>query len=467
VFFAATVLNALAGLAAVMIYTAIFPPDLYGKYELVNTTYLVFYAFLCGWISSSFFRYYLEYKTENKQEQLFGSIFSMLLIINALLLVIFFIAYKFFIRQEIMMMVLIFAFNLLPRCLIDLFTTKFKLDDSMKGYFFITVANSIGNLAISVFLITVSKIGIAALVISPTIVSGLILLLLIVRHRTFFRFRFDKGIMADFWEYGGPLIITGLINISLSISDRYIIRYFFSDREVGIYGFSYSMSERFFRIFVNVFALTIQTYLMQVWHRNKENYNSAVKTFTRYYYILFIPLIFIVQTILDFMFHNIFNKSYLEGQSLTLVVLLAMFVEGLINIANRGFTVNKRTDYLRNVSFVAILLNLLLNFLLVPVFGYATAAYTTLGAYMVYLWLIYVYSVRKINWKWEFYDKSLLTSGAYWTASYLVIRFSPGYIAKFAVLAVACILYLLVLPGDIKQLIRTYSRAFLDKLKGV
>lgn len=457
IFFTGTGLSAVAGLVSSIVYNWTFSPDVLGRYSLVNTSYLVLYAFLCGWLASSFFRYYLEYKSSGQETNLFNVIFTLLLCINAIVVSLLFILYRTIAGSDFLLMLFIFAFNILPRCLVDLFASKFKLDNTMKGYFIITVTNSFGTLAISLLLIFVAGLGIMSLVIAPVIVNLLVLMSLILKYRSFFTFSFNKIILADFWQYGGPLVITGLINVGLALSDRYLIRYFFTDKEVGLYSYAYDLSEKFFKIFVNVFILTIQTYLMQVWHENKDSYSLKVKSFTRYYYLAFIPLIFIVDTLLDFMFGVVLNKEYIDGRTFTLVVLFAMFFDGLINLANRGFAVHKKTVYLRNVAFGAVAINLTLNVILMPVFGYKTAAYTTLAAYFAYVLLIYFYSIRKINWKWEFYDRVILTVLPYWAAAYILMRLITQYPLKLALLAVFCVIYLFILPKDIKQLLLSYK----------
>lgn len=465
IFFTGTGLSAVAGLASSIIYNWTFSPDVLGRYSLVSTSYLVVYAFLCGWLASSFFRYYLEYRSAGQESNLFNVIFTLLLCINAILILLLFILYSTIAGSDFLLMLFIFSFNILPRCLVDLFVSKFKLDNTMKGYFIITVTNSFGTLAISLLLIFAAGLGIMSLVIAPVVVNLLVLLSLIFRYRSFFRFSFNKAILADFWQYGGPLVITGLINVGLALSDRYLIRYFFTDKEVGLYSYAYDLSEKFFKIFVNVFILTIQTYLMQVWHEDKDNYGLKVKTFTRYYYLAFIPLVFIVDTLLDFMFGVVLNKQYMDGRTFTLVVLFAMFFDGLINLANRGFAVNKKTAYLRNVAFVAVAINLTLNVTLMPVFGYKTAAYTTLAAYFAYVLLIYIFSIRKINWKWEFYDRIVFTIFPFWLAAYIIIRLVPVYPFKLVLLVLFCVIYLFMLPKDIKQLLSGYKNEALKLLK--
>lgn len=465
IFFMGTGLSAVAGLASSIIYNWNFAPELLGRYSLVNTTYLVMYAFLCGWLASSFFRYYLRYKSEDREAGLFNVIFTVLLTLNIAVIILLFILYFFVAGSDFTMMIFIFAFNILPRCLVDLFVSKFKLDNTMKGYFIITVINSFGTLGVSVLLIFVGGLGILSLILAPVIVNALVLLALLLRYKSFFRLSFDAGILKDFWSYGGPLIITGLINVGLALSDRYIIKFFFTDREVGIYSYAYDLSEKFFKIFVNVFILTIQTYLMQVWHEDRDNYGKAVKAFTRYYYIAFIPLIFIVDIILDFMFNHILNSQYIEGRYFTLIVLAAMFFDGLVSVANRGFAVHKKTYYLRNAAFIAVAANLALNFTLMPALGYMTAAYTTLAAYSLYVIIIYILSVKKINWKWEFYDRVLITSAGYWIGAYVIIRLVPFYFLKLPLLAASCALYLLILPKDIKELLRGYKNGLAGLLK--
>ena len=99
-----------------------------------------------------------------------------------------------------------------------------------------------------------------------------------------------------------------------------------------------------------------------------------------------------------------------------------------------------------------------------PVLGYMTAAYTTLAAYILYLVLVYIFSIKKINWKWELYDKTILTSSSFWIAAYLLIRHIPLYPVKLVLLALFCILYLFILPKDIKALLNNFKHSLLKKI---
>ena len=107
------------------------------------------------------------------------------------------------------------------------------------------------------------------------------------------------------------------------------------------------------------------------------------------------------------------SESYYEGYSLIGIIAFGMFFLGMSEYYNKGWELSKDTRHILMNSFTAAVVNLVLNFVFVKRFGYEAAAYTTLGAFLVYLMM----SVIRKNPRFHFnmpkksFLKILLSTG--------------------------------------------------------
>jgi len=100
------------------------------------------------------------------------------------------------------------------------------------------------------------------------------------------------------------------------------------------------------------------------------------------------------------------GKQYFEGYKIVPFVALGILFLGLQQRFQAGFIFYKKTGYITISIFASGLLNVMLNFIYIPKYGYFAAAITTLISYAFLLFLMIVLSRRFFVWKFPF--KSLV-----------------------------------------------------------
>mgnify|MGYP001033400402 CR=1 FL=1 len=96
------------------------------------------------------------------------------------------------------------------------------------------------------------------------------------------------------------------------------------------------------------------------------------------------------------------GEQYFEGYKIVPFVTLGVLFLGLQARFQASFIFYKKTGYITFSIVAAGLLNLLLNILFIPSYGYFAAAVTTLISYAFLLFLMIILSRRFFVWKFPF-----------------------------------------------------------------
>jgi O-antigen/teichoic acid export membrane protein len=205
------------------------------------------------------------------------------------------------------------------------------------------------------------------------------------------------------WRYAWPLALGNVAMWGLRVLDRFIISWYRPAREVGLYAASYGISERVLDIIVGLFLLSVSPMLMNTWERQgREATEKALTMVTRVYLIVCLPIaVGLMATAAPFV-NLLTAPAYHEGARIVGYVALGSFAWGLSNIAQTGLAVGKRARRLGANQILAALVNLGLNILLVPRFGFVAAGLTTLIGYAL-LAALQAWSARVyLTWRFPF-----------------------------------------------------------------
>lgn len=194
-------------------------------------------------------------------------------------------------------------------------------------------------------------------------------------------------------RFSGPLIPAAISALLLSFSDRYVIRYFYSDAEVAEYSLAYIVSSIFMAIYMAT-NKSWQKFILE--NLKKEKFAYIRKVGHKYIGVILligISLFFLIEPLL-LLFGT---EEYVGGKELVFPIYTGMFFYFL-------FT------YLSNVPFfyrdiriqaipavIAAIFNLVLNIIMVPKYGYEVAAWTTLASYFLEFLVIYLICLFKYH----------------------------------------------------------------------
>lgn len=198
-----------------------------------------------------------------------------------------------------------------------------------------------------------------------------------------------------YWNYALkisiPLIPHHLSGSILSQSDRIMINNLVGATQVGLYSLAYSYST----ILQVLWTSFNQAWVPWFYGKMKEQKYEEIKYFVKPYSILF-SLFYMGMVGLGPEAIQVFGPSqYQSGMWIVPPVLLGIFFQFLYSLyVNIEFYL-KKTQYIAIGTFIAAGVNIVLNFIFIPKYGYIAAAYTTLIGYII-LFILHYYIVK--NW---------------------------------------------------------------------
>ena len=219
----------------------------------------------------------------------------------------------------------------------------------------------------------------------PDVVISVMLLIGILKNTVLSR-------ITQYWAYGVrfnlPLIPHYLSNIVLSSSDRVMIQKMTNDTDVGLYSVAYSVAN----LCLIVFTAMNNAYSPYAMNAIREkNYDGLNKKTN---YVVSISVLF-ASLMMLFSPEGLWilgGEKYLPALPIMPVLVVGIFISSFYFIFSNVEFVYEKNKYIFPITLVGGLLNIVLNYLLIPVFGYTAAAYTTVIGYVVIAVLHYFVS---------------------------------------------------------------------------
>ena len=201
----------------------------------------------------------------------------------------------------------------------------------------------------------------------------------------------DCFFAADIWKYSLafciPLIPHYLSQTLLNQADRIQIKNLIGEEEAGVYGLAYSVS---LILSILVSALN-QSATPWIYGKIKEKKEKDLGRIV-YSLMLLVAAVSILIIVLAPEIVYIFAPAdYQEGIWCIPPVTIGIFFTFCYSVYGKFAFYYEKKGYLVIATFSSAVLNLLLNHLFIPRFGYVAAGYTTMICYILYALFHYIY----------------------------------------------------------------------------
>jgi len=205
------------------------------------------------------------------------------------------------------------------------------------------------------------------------------------------KFNFDKKFIKYSLAYGLPLIPHTLSGLILLQADRIIINQVAGSYETGLYSFAFNVG-----MIMSIFVTSFNNAWIPIFYKDlKESaYDKIQSTANKY-----IKIIFIVALVLILFSKEIViimaNEKYYDALEIVPIIILGFtFVYLYTLCANYAFY-RKKTGLISLFTLIAAVINVFLNYIFIPKYGYIAAAWTTLFSYFI-LFLLHYGNVKFI-----------------------------------------------------------------------
>ena len=194
---------------------------------------------------------------------------------------------------------------------------------------------------------------------------------------------FDFTIIKKYFKYGIHTLVASIGFWYINLSDRFIMTGLIGSFFLGIYTASYQIGT-IPRIFSGIISYILLVALSKLFDQGKM---KEVKVHLKESLSLFLSLsiIFCFGAILfsEDMLLILTNKDIAErGGMTTIVVSFAHLFLGISTIFSYPFLLTKNVNFLSYIWIIALIINIVLNFILIPILSIEGAAVSTFISYL-------------------------------------------------------------------------------------
>jgi len=405
-YFPSQLVPALVGFVSIPLLTSLFPPSEYGDYRLVLAT-IALASPVAGWLTTANLRFYPESEVQGRLGALYASNFRLwfasigaIACIWGIVLALF----NGFMRPELARMFGIGLAVLLVNVTFGNLGSLVRSRRKVTWYTVGAVTRSLLNLALGLLLIFVVGRSLS-LYLLGMVAAGVFIIPLYwwqgTRNVAYtLRDRIDWKLAKSMFKYAFPLLLASSASWLLRLSDRFILAAFRGTAEVGIYSASYGLADTSVGMILTMFQLPFVVLGNQIFER-KGDVEAAkfLAQSTRLYLLVVTPAVAGIAALGRPLVEALTGPGYAEGYRILPFVAAASMFAGMAYWIGTPFIFRKRTGLTLLGIGGGALVNVGLNLLLIPRFGYMAAAVTTLIGYITLDVIAFVVSRRLFSWK--------------------------------------------------------------------
>ncbi|WP_424358768.1 flippase [Methanocella sp. MCL-LM] len=449
----------IVGFIGLSVYTRQFSPSEYGEYSLILTTVGIFGVLTYTWFNTANIRYYNSYKNNDKLDNFFSTSFVGLFIILAIATLIYSILnYCGLFHSNIQNYFFLTVGMIISNAIFELINGIFRASRKAWVYSIAKCLTTVTSFILSISLIFIFQWGISALLISvvlTNIVFSASMILIFKLYRYMHLNNFSLKLYKDFLSYGIPMIAMLLSSWIIIMSSRYIIEYFRGNSEVGIYTIAYQIADPLSLVAQLILTAAVPIFIETYEKHGKKSTVELISKISRYYILFAIPA-FVGIFCIPSQIMWITGSGYSEGYAVLPWVCFGGLMFGLCLFVNKGLELTKNTRVFALLVGMVAIVNIVLNFLLIPQYGYIGAGITNSISYLVLFILSVIVSKRYLPWKIPIYTviKASLCAACMGLALMIIKPyFDQSIINLLLLIGIGSILYavLLFATGEIKN----------------
>lgn len=323
-----------------------------------------------------------DYK--DKRKYYLSSIQSLITLITVLWFVIYILGYRFW--NEILnltsALVLMMFIQILGLSALSLWSALERFEYHYRKVVAVTLVHTFFSAVLPIAMIWLFPYekGAYARIFGTTIVTGLICGTVYIKNFKSGKAFYDNVIWRDALRFNIPLLPHYLSTMILNQADRIMISKMVGDSEAGIYSVAYSAA-----MVLNIFVSSINNSFAP-WLYGKLDISNE-KPIKKVANTLFFGVALIIVLVISFAPEFIYilgGHAYMEAIYIIPAVATSLyFIFAYQIFANIEFYY-KKNHFITYASLIGAVLNIVLNYFGIKLFGYIAAGYTTLICYIVF-----------------------------------------------------------------------------------
>ena len=251
-------------------------------------------------------------------------------------------------------------------------------------------------------------------------------------------------IFKQLFSFGSPFIFAGIFSMIIELSDRYIIRFLLDFDSLGIYNAGYKLGMLMLLVIMG-FNMAWQPFFLD--QKNKDNKNliiSIADTMFVIFSIIACGLILFVDPISKIQILNfqIIGVQFQESTNIVHWICIGYLLHGAYLLQLPGPYLTNNTFSIAIIRGVGAIINIILNFLLIPQLGIEGAAVATCLSFLIMAILIFIYNQTIYPMYYNVY--SFIASVSVVVISVWISKQDPGiFIRLITFITIPCCMFLM------------------------
>ncbi len=359
------------------LYTAILSKEQYGTADLITNAANLLIPFCCIGITHGVFRFAADREENNRV--IFSSGAAVLLASSALFLVL---SPLLSLISYFDGFVWLLVFYVISSNFHTIAKEYIRAKGHMKLYAFQGILGTALTIAFNLLFLIPMKLGVTGYVLSVAVADAVGTLFLVLYAGLYKDFSFrlvSNSKIKEMLKYSLPMMPTTVIWWITNVSDRFVVTYICGSGENGLYSAAYKIPT-VIALVAGVFNEAWQISAISESKHGEEVKSFFAEVFERYQAVLFLGASMLIP-FTKLATRLLLDDSYFEAWSFMPVLLVATVFSSLVTFIGTIYTVKKKTAMSFITAAFGAILNIILNFAMIPSMGAQGAGIATAISY--------------------------------------------------------------------------------------
>ena len=273
---------------------------------------------------------------------------------------------------------------------------------------------------------------------------------------------FNKNYIKESLQISLPMIPHLLSQIFLSSCDLLMIKSIVGEASAGIYSVAYTISNILYTISLQIFKPWSPWVYRRIENKETDSIKENSKLIMRIVWIFCIGIFTIAPELIKLFI----NSEYGEASLIVPPICLGIFFQMMYTFFYDIEYYHKKNKQIAIFSVITAVINIILNYVAIHIWGYQAAAYTTIVSYMI-LCILHYFGMRKID-KTQYYDlKTLLVLSSVLILITLAnVIFNNSILIRYIILIFSGIYILIRYRELIKDMLNKFRKKKMISEKG-
>ena len=384
-YFPSQILPVILAFVSIPFFTRVLSAEQFGDFVLIRSS-MQFMLVLTSWLRITMLRFYPAVSAQEVGVLVRTAFWTQFVLISGIGLITCIGMRIVAIDAKLESLVGIGVLVFILKSVFQLLLSLLRVQRQVSTFSVITIWEEVTSLGLGVLLVGVFHLGVAGILWGNVLGLAVVLPFL---WRIIYK---DIGVIGsisfplfrELTRYGGPLIMCEITAWVLVYMDRYQVQMFYSAREVGIYAAAYTLSQYSIAFLGTLFRLSSTPILMNVWEKQgREASMRLLNSVTRLYLLIGIPMVFGMSVLAEPIMRVLTGAEFIEGYKIIPWIAGGAFFLGLQSRFDQVLALVKRTSIPMLNLTICGMINIALNWWLLPIYTYQVAAVTTLVCYVL------------------------------------------------------------------------------------